>query len=83
MIDFLINITIESDLQLTLPREAITWEARNSVTTIDLIFMSTNLINKIEHCKIREKLNQSSDHKSISIKLLLKTEKTTETRRRV
>ena len=82
MSDYLIDIATEANLQLTLPRGTITWEARNSTSTIDLIFMTTKLTNKIEHCKIRNELDQSSDHKPISTKLLLGTMNNIQIKRR-
>ena len=55
------------------PQGTITWETRNSQSTIDLIFMSSEMANKIEHCKARPEINQSSDHIPVSTKILLGT----------
>lgn len=76
MADNLIDIVEAAHMDLTLPAGTITWEARKSSSTIDLIFMTENLQNKVEHCKINEELNQSFDHKPISTKLRLGTELT-------
>ena len=59
-----------------------TWEARGSFSTIDLVFMSEYLAEKIEHCKTRPDLNQSSDHIPISTRILLGYEIPTPIKRR-
>ena len=58
-------------MKLTFSQKIKTWEAKNCQSIIDLVFMSTELINKIEHCKTRSKNNQSFDHISIFTKSLL------------
>ena len=58
-------------MKFTLSQWTITWEIKNSQNTIDLIFMFSELTNKIEHCKTRSEINQSFDHISIFTKLLL------------
>ena len=72
MTNQLIDIINEADMKLILSQETITWEAKNFQSIIDLIFMSNELINKIEHCKTRLKINQLFDHISIFTKLLFK-----------
>ena len=67
----LIDVIDEADMKLTFFQETITWKAKNSQSTIDLIFMFNELINKIEHCKARSEINQSFDHISIFTKILL------------
>ena len=74
MADNLIDIVDAAQMDLTLPAGRIIREDQKSVSTIDLIFMTEKLQCKIEHCKINEELNQSSDHKPISTKLRLGTE---------
>ena len=71
MTNKLIDIIDEADMKLTLSQETITWKAKNSQSTIDLIFMFNKLINKIEHCKARSEINQLFDHISIFTKILL------------
>ena len=67
----LIDIIDKANMKLTLFQETITWEAKNSQSTIDLRFVFNKLINKIEHCKARSKINQSFDYISIFTKILL------------
>lgn len=66
-----LNLIKEHDLSLTLSREFITWETRNIFNIIDLTFMTSYLIEKIEHCMIRSNIRQSSNHISISTRILL------------
>lgn len=54
-----------------MPPSTITWEARQSCSTIDLVFLSTRLATKVKHCKTRPEIGQSSDHIPVSTKLLL------------
>lgn len=72
--DQLLDIIKEVDFKLALPPDTITWEARQSCSTIDLVFLSARLIAKLEHCKTRLKMEQSSDHIPILTKLLLQCE---------
>ena len=71
MTNKLIDIVNEADMKLTISQETITWKIRNSQSTIDLIFMFNELINKIKHCKTRSKINQPFDYISIFTKLFL------------
>ena len=71
MTNKLIDVIDEADMKLTLSQGTITWEVRNSQSTIDLIFMFSEMTNKIEHCKARSEINQFFDHISISTKILL------------
>ena len=80
--DQLLNIIEESSLSLTLPKGTITWEARQSFSTIDLVFMSENLTERLEHCMSRPELNQSSDHIPISTRITLDSEPQTIIERR-
>ena len=80
--DQLLDIIEEADLELVLLPGTITWEARQSCSTIDLVFLSADLVPKLEHCKTRSEMEQSSDHIPISTKLLLQCEaRTTQPRR--
>ena len=71
MTNKLIVVIEKIDMKLTLLQETIIWKVKNSQSTIDLIFMFNELINKIEHYKARLKINQSFDHISIFIKIFL------------
>ena len=64
--DQLLDIIDEFNLSLTLPKGTVTWEARNTFSTIDLVFMSEYLVERLEHCMTRPELNQSADHVPIS-----------------
>jgi hypothetical protein len=55
--DELLDIMNEHDLMLTLSRDTITWETRNTCSIIDLIFMSSYLTKRLKHCMIRSDLN--------------------------
>ncbi len=70
-IDQLLNVVHQTQLRLTLSSNTITWKTRNSCSIIYLIFMSKKLQKKLIHCMIRSKFNQSSNHISISIKIML------------
>ena len=80
--DHLLDLVENHDLSLTLPKGSVTWEARGSFSTIDLVFMSEYLAERIEHCKTRLDLNQSSDHIPISTRILLGYEIPTPIKRR-
>ena len=43
--DRLLEVIHQTGLSLTLPRGTITWEARNTCSIIDLIFMTETLVN--------------------------------------
>lgn len=70
----LLELLEEKDLSLTLPRGTIIWEARSSYSTIDLIFMTSGLVDCFKHCKSREDIGQSSDHIPVSTCLYLSSE---------
>jgi hypothetical protein len=70
-IDQLLNVVHQTQLRLTLSSSTITWKTRNSCNIINLIFMFEKLQKKLIHCMIKSKFNQSSNHISISIKIML------------
>ena len=78
----LLDIIESKNLSLTLPRGTVTWEARNSFSTIDLVFMTEDLVERLEHCITVPELNQDSDHVPISTRLRLTCEPLTPPRRR-
>ena len=80
--DQLLDVIEEANLSLTLPKGTITWEARQSFSTIDLVFMSDDLVARLEHCMSRPELNQSSDHIPISTRITLNSEPQTIVERR-
>jgi hypothetical protein len=81
-IDQLLDVVHQTQLRLTLSSNTITWKTRNSCSIINLIFMFEKLQKKLIHCVIKSKLNQSSDHISISIKIMLKMNLKIERQRR-
>lgn len=80
--DQLLKIIDDRNLLFTLLKGTITWEARDLCSTIDLVFMSEYLAERLEHCKSRPELNQSSDHIPISTRIFLKSEPQTNVKRR-
>lgn len=72
--DKLLEVVDNANLSLTLPKGTIIWEAKNFYSTIDLVFMSEYVANRLKHCKSRPELNQSSNHIPISTRVLLGSE---------
>jgi hypothetical protein len=70
-IDQLLNVVHQTQLRFTLSSNTITWKTRNSCSIINLIFMFEKLQKKLIHCMIKSKFNQSSNHISILIKIML------------
>ncbi len=70
--DQLIDVVLQTRMQLTLSTSTIIWEARHLSSTIDLMFMISWLVNNVISCETRSDLNQSSNHISILITLTLK-----------
>jgi hypothetical protein len=70
----LLNIIKEHDLTLTLLKKFITWENRITASIIDLTFMTTHLIDRLKHCTTKFDLSQSSNHISISTRILCEIE---------
>ena len=71
--DHLLEIVDNKNLSLTLPKSTITWEAKNSSSTIDLVFMSEYLAERLEHCKSRPDLDHLSGHIPVSTCIFLKS----------
>jgi hypothetical protein len=61
-VDQLIEFLNTTHMQLCLSQNIIIWETRNSINTIDLIFMTRRLQACVTHCESRFDLNQFSDH---------------------
>jgi hypothetical protein len=70
----LLDIIEEHDLTLTLFKKFITWENRIAASIIDFTFMTTHLIDRLKYYTTRSDLNQSSNHVSISIRILCEIE---------
>jgi len=75
MADDLLCIVNEADLQLLTPPGTITWEARNQSTTVDLIFSSASLEQKVISCCVDKNLESGSDHHPISTQFSLEVAK--------
>jgi hypothetical protein len=71
--DDLLDIMQNRNLTLTLSKDSITWKARNSISIIDLTFMTTYLAKRLKHCMTRFDLDQSSNHIFISTKIFCDT----------
>jgi hypothetical protein len=81
-IDQLLDVVHQTQFRFTLSSNTITWKTRNLCSIIDLIFMFEELQKRLIHCMIRSKLNQSSNHISISIKIMLEMNLKIERQRR-
>ncbi len=71
VIDQFLNIVHQTQLRFTFSSNIIMWKTRNSCNIINLIFMFEKLQKKLIHCMIKSKFNQSLNHISISIKIML------------
>jgi hypothetical protein len=78
----LLDVVHQTQLRFTLSSNTITWKTRNSCSIINLIFMFEKLQKKLVHFMIKSKFNQSSDHISISIKIMLEMNLKIERQRR-
>ena len=47
--DQLLELLEEKNFSLTLPRGTITWKAKSSYSTIDLVFITDGLVEHFEH----------------------------------
>jgi len=65
MMNELLCIVNEADLQLLILSDIITWEARNQSFTVNLIFSSVSLKQKMISYYININLKNDSDHHSI------------------
>ena len=71
MTNKLIDIIDETDMKLTFSQKTIICKIKNFQSTIDLVFVFNELIDKIEHCKVKLKINQSFDRISMLTKFLI------------
>jgi hypothetical protein len=58
-------------MELATPQGMITWEARDSASTIDLAFTSQPLQQRLIECSTNQDLNHGSDHLPISLQFEL------------
>lgn len=61
----LIDIVTEAGASLALPRGTITRDYQGSQTTIDLVFTTDGITNRLTKCGIDEEVENSSDHLSV------------------
>jgi endonuclease/exonuclease/phosphatase family metal-dependent hydrolase len=59
------------NLSLLLPPEIITFKRHGGESTIDLVFSSSDLMNSLTACCLREDLDHGSDHYPIETSFLL------------
>ena len=64
--DKLIEITSSYDLWLASPQGAVTWEAQGSTSTIDLVFASQWILDRIVWCQVQDDMDFGSDHYPIT-----------------
>ncbi len=69
----LFDIMQNRNLILTLSKDSITWKVHNSISIINLTFMTIYLTKRLKHCMTRFDLDQSSNHILISTKILCDT----------
>ena len=75
-------MTTAEGIDLALPEDSVTWRARGSESTIDLIFTTPRLIEAVISCKVRPDLQTGSDYLPVYIELDLTTEETPAVSRR-
>jgi hypothetical protein len=80
--DQLLNVVQQTQFRFILLSNIIIWKTRQSQNTIDLIFMTKKLQEKLIHCMTRSKMNQSSNHISIFTKLMIIVKRSESRRRR-
>ncbi len=81
-IDQLLDVVHQTRLRFTFSSSIITWKTRNSCSIINLIFIFEELQKRLIYYMIKSKFNQSSDHISISIKIMLEMNLKIETQRK-
>ncbi len=82
-VDQLIELLNTTHMQFCLSQNIIIWETRNSINTIDLMFMTSRLQTCVTHCESRFDLNQFSDHILVFTIFMLKMKQTSITKKRV
>ena len=80
--DQLLDSVMQANLQLLLPPGSTTWEARGGRSTIDLVFGSDLVANRLIECKVRQDLDQGSDHLPIATILALEPQLAPPSRKR-
>ncbi len=83
VVDQLIDFINAKHMQLCLSQSIITWETRNSLNIIDLVFVTSKLQVSVTHYESRRDFNQFSNYISISTILTLKIKRILNKKRRV
>jgi hypothetical protein len=65
----LLSLQELQDLSLLLPPETVTFKSHGGERTIDLVFSSSDLMNTLTACCLREDLDHGSDHYPIETSL--------------
>ncbi|PIA82976.1 hypothetical protein CB0940_12191 [Cercospora beticola] len=68
--DALIDITEQAQLQLTLPPGTVTWQSRQSESTLDLAFATEWIAQRLLQCQPHEEVNSDSDYIPIITSIL-------------
>jgi hypothetical protein len=82
-IDQLIELFNTTHMQFCLSQNIIIWKTKNSINTIDLMFMKSRLQTCVTHCENWFDLNQFSDHIFVFTIFTLKMKQTSITKKRV
>ena len=74
--DLLIEIVQEANMDLVLPEGTVTWRRRNgsASSTIDLVFVSLDLVDSVLICGAHEELDHQSDHLPIATEVNIEWE---------
>ena len=67
----LLNLLDEFQLQLQLPPKIITFQTRGAASTIDLVFDTPEIANRIVKCDVRDEIHHDFDHHFIETVIIL------------
>ncbi len=82
-VDQLIELFNTTHMQFCLSQNIIIWKTKNSISMIDLMFMTNRFQIYVTHCESRFDLNQFSDHILVFTIFTLKMKQTSITKKRV
>jgi hypothetical protein len=82
-IDQLIKLFNTMHMQFCLSQNIIIWKTKNSINTIDFMFMTSRLQTCVTHCESRFDWNQFSNHIFVFTIFMLKMKQTLITKKRV
>jgi hypothetical protein len=81
-VDQLIELLNTTHMQFCLSQSIIIWKTKNSINTIDLMFMTSHLQACVTHCENRLDLNQFSNHILVFTIFTLKMKQTSNIKKR-